>query len=789
MSTSIPKLKGTAIPEHGVGMVVEGLVQGVGFRPFVSRLATAECLTGWVRNAGQGVEIAVFGAGPAVERFKHRLRAEAPPLAKLTAIREHPVGNPAPKGFSILPSESGVLAAVTAPDAGICHSCRLELFDPGNRRHLHAFISCTDCGPRFSIQTGLPYDRVRTSMARFEMCADCALEYGDASNRRYHAEPIACHVCGPVLWLERKRETQKAAVGQAAILEAQDILRTGGIVAIKGIGGFHLACNALDETAINRLRTIKSRLCKPFALMVRDLDVARRFVEIDDVSLATMQSPAAPIVLLNRKPGSALPESLAPGLGRVGIMLPHSGLHALILEPFDQPLVMTSANAGTEPQVTSNDDARMLLANITDAVLMHDRDIVNRVDDSLVETDNGRQRVLRRARGFAPAPIGLPPGFPVEHPRMLATGGDLKNAFAFAKSSQIILSQHIGELESLRAFGEFETGIERLERLFDCDPEVIVVDVHPGYRARQFGAACAEMRGLKCEEVYHHHAHAAAVMIEHGFPLNHPPVLALVQDGIGLGPEGALWGAELLWTDYRCFRRFATLKPAALPGGDRAASEPWRNLVARLIDAFGEETNWPKPFRKRLEHLPVCAIETAIGAKLNCPLSSSAGRLFDAVAAALGLCVERLTYEGEAAMRLQYAAEQAIRSHCSITPYSFGLKESGDMIEIDPAPLWTAIAEDIQYGISTGEVAARFHAGWVQCWSDVAEMTAKLLGADPIIILTGGVMQNKLVAEGLASSLGQARNTVYRPVDIPANDGGIAVGQIAVALARHAAKR
>ena len=776
-------------PASGMGVLVEGLVQGVGFRPFVHRLAADENLAGWVRNSGASVEIAVFGAPPALENFSRRLRADAPPLARLTAIRERRITADPPRGFAILPSRAGARGASATPDAALCAACRAELLDPASRRYRHPFISCTDCGPRFSIQTGIPYDRALTSMARFAMCRDCAREYGDPADRRHHAQPIACHACGPMLWFERTGDPEPTSRGDAAIEEAQAILRAGGILAIKGIGGFHLACDALDEGAIDRLRARKRRPGKPFALMARDMDVASRFAKVDAAARAVMEGAAAPIVLLDRRPDSGLPANLTPGLGRIGIMLPYSGLHALLLAPFDHPLVMTSANASAEPQVIDNAEARERLADYADAFLLHDRDIINRADDSLVEIDGGRPRVLRRARGYAPAPVLLPPGFPADHPSVVATGGDLKNAFALAGAGSIVLAPHGGELESPRALEAFEAGIIRFEELFGIEPGLVAIDAHPGYRSSRFGASIATDRGMESVEVLHHHAHASSVMVEAGLPLDHPPVLALVQDGIGLGPDGALWGAELLLADYRAFRRLTTLKAAPLPGGDRAAVEPWRNLVARLNNAFGAPEGWPALFRERLRHLPVEALSLALGGRLATPLASSAGRLFDAVAAALGLCLERQTYEGEAAMRLQQAAETFHDGGGIAEPYSFDSVRADGQIEIDPAPIWGAIAKDLDRGLPVEEIAARFHAGWIESWSSVVTAAALELGTSPKVVLAGGVMQNRLVACALAARLDDAGFVVLRSSDIPVNDGGIAVGQIAVALARHAATR
>jgi hydrogenase maturation protein HypF len=772
---------------QGSAFVVQGVVQGVGFRPFVQRVATAERLAGWVRNAPDGVHIAVYGDEVGIARFRHRLGAEAPPLARIDRVTEGPVNGPAPAGFTILASVAGEVRTGIVPDAATCADCRRELFDPADRRYGYPFLNCTNCGPRFSIVEGLPYDRANTAMAGFAMCDECAAEYRDPADRRFHAQATACPTCGPAVWLESIGDGVVLAGGDAAILAVQARLAGGEICAIKGIGGFHLACSAVDEVAVRRLRQLKRRPAKPLALMVSDLAVAERFCRLEGGGRALLASPAAPIVLVAIRRDAELPAAIAPGLDRLGLMLPHSPLHLLLMAGFETPLVMTSGNAHGEPQATGNDQARSDLALLADVLLLHDRRIANRVDDSVVQVAGGRPQVLRRGRGLAPRPLPLPSGFARDHPAVLALGGDIKNAFAVAKGGRVVLSPHIGDLSSLRALADLEATLGLFLDLQEVAPDLVVADPHPGYRASRVARDVAERRNIPLVDVAHHHAHAAACMAEHGLPLGHPPVLALVQDGIGLGEDGALWGAELLACNYRQARRLATLRPTALPGGDRAALEPWRNLAAQLAAVDAEPAAWPEVFRRLLAGRPVEAVTAAIRAGVNAPPASSAGRLFDAVAAALGLIAGRQDYEGEAAMRLEAMAEQWVRAHGRPGGYRFAVgKDEEGLAVVDPAPLWPAIAQDLQAGATPSLVGARFHSGWARVWAALAG--AAPAAAEPVIVLSGGVFQNRLLAAMLASDLEVAGWRVLQHQDVPANDGGLALGQVVIALARHHAE-
>ncbi len=779
-------VRGTGSDAKGLELVVEGTVQGVGFRPFVHHLATSERLSGWVRNAADGVHICLFGQAARIARFRNRLASEMPPLARIAHIREQPLSGDPPEGFRIVASMTGDARTAVTADAATCAECRREMSDPGDRRFGYPFLNCTHCGPRFSIIEGLPYDRARTSMRRFAMCPACRAEYRDPGDRRFHAQPTACPDCGPAVWIEDAATGERTHTGPDAIEDARSRLRSGETVAIKGIGGFHLACSALDARAIGRLRTRKHRPAKPFAVMVRDLAVAERYCVLGAAEKRLLESPAAPIVLASMRADAELPDTLVPGLDRLGIMLPYAPLHILLMAPFDVPMVMTSGNAGDDPQVTDNAASRRELASFADALLMHDRDIVNRVDDSLVQIADGHPQVLRRARGYAPQPVRLPSGFGEDHPQILALGGDIKNTFAIAKTGNAILSQHIGDLTSATTHADLQSAISLYGDLFDFEPSLFVVDAHPDYRSARLARALAERAGRPLAEVQHHHAHAAACMAEHGLPRDHPPVLALVQDGIGWGEDGGLWGAELLHCDYRSARRLATLTPAHLPGGDLAARQPWRNLAARLCAAYGAGEDWPGAFSTRLADRPIDVLLRAVRAGVNAPLCSSAGRLFDAVSAAAGFCVDHQDYEGEAAMRLQAAAEGWIAENGPPVGYRFDLATNATgYMTVDPAGIWPEIADDLSCGDEPGRIAARFHVGYARAWAQTVRMASRDLERPPAVVLSGGVFQNRLLAAMVAADLASTGAVVLQHRDIPANDGGLALGQVVIALARH----
>lgn len=768
-------------------LIVTGTVQGVGFRPFVYRLAGEEGLVGDVGNSGRGVVLRLSGPPAALDRFQARLTAEAPPLARIERVAETaamgPDDPPIPTtGFHIRPSLADGGDTAISPDHATCPACLAELGDPGDRRYRYPFLNCTDCGPRYSIIQGLPYDRPATTMAGFPLCAECRAEYDDPTDRRFHAQPIACPKCGPGLWLEEADGT-RTAEGDAAIAIAVDRLKAGGILAILGLGGVHLACLATDTDAVDRLRAVKHRPGKPFAIMVRDATVATRFGLIAKAGpeAAALAEGAAPIVLSPYLTGAAaarLAPGLNPGLDRVGVMRPYTPLHSLLMAAFDDPLVMTSGNRAGRPQAISPAEARRELAGIADAFLLHNRPIANRIDDSVVQIVAGRRRVLRRARGYAPAPIHLPPGFGDDHPDLIAYGGDLKAAVALARHGRITLSPHIGDLDHPSVLAAFHKNVDLIGDLHGAAVEWHAVDGHPGYRSAGIGRERAAATGGGVFDIGHHHAHAAAAMVEAGLPADHPPVLAITLDGIGMGADGALWGGDILAADYRGAMRVGGLPAVALPGGDAAAREPWRPLIAQLQRVWPDPGAWPESLRARLADRPVALVVRAIEAGVNAPSCTSAGRLFDAVAAALGLVAGRQDYEGEAAMRLQAAAGSVDPARVG-NGYRFHVTKGA----IDPAPIWLAIADDLDAGELTSVMAARFHAGLASALV-TAVSTLQTSVRSKTVLLDGGVFNNALLAERLLTDLTAAGFTPFLPADIPVGDGGLAVGQVAIAIAR-----
>ena len=773
---------------RGEAITVRGQVQGVGFRPTVWRIATELGLDGDVRNTGEGVEIRLWG--DALDRFAERLAAEAPALARIDRIERAPIGGSAPRGFAIAGSATGRKRAFVTPDVATCADCLAEVRDPFAARYRYPFANCTNCGPRFSIVEGTPYDRARTSMRDFELCPTCRKEYENPADRRFHAQPIACHACGPRAWIEH---LGGGAVNHESFSMLDDVDAAGGmlmmghIVAIKGLGGFHLACDATVAEVVARLRARKRRRGKAFALMARDVEVIRRYCAVSDREEALLRDPAAPIVLLVAD-GEALPQAVAPGLDRLGFMLPHTPLHHLMLRRMARPVVMTSGNVSGQPQCTGVEEARARLAAVADFALMHDREIVNRIDDSVVRIDLGRPRLLRRARGYAPAPLPLPAGFDGEA-QGLALGGELKNTFCLVKDGRAILSQHMGDLEDAATSEDVSHNLTLYDRLYDHDPKVIAVDRHPEYLSSKRGQAMAARAGLPLVEVQHHHAHVAACMAENGWALDGGPVLGIAMDGLGYGADGTVWGGEFLACDYRGFRRLGCLKPVALPGGAAAVREPWRNAYAHLMAEMG----WAEfamnfgdlDIFAALEAAPRATLDAMIAKGLNAPLSSSCGRLFDAAAALCGLAWDAQAYEGEAAMRFEAAIDMAALGEPDDLAYPFSVPLMGGkgLPYIEPLGAWRALLGDRYLKTPVGVIAARFHRGLAAA---IVAMAARLSGEArrfPTIALTGGCFQNRtlftLVHQGL-----EARGfAVLSHEKVPANDAGLALGQSVVALA------
>ncbi len=737
---------------------VRGQVQGVGFRPFVWNLATRMGLSGEVRNDAEGVLILV--AGGDIDAFERALRDEAPALAVIDALESAPAAVGSGSGFRIAVSGPPGAETRVTPDAATCPACLAEIRDPTARRYGYPFTNCAHCGPRFTILERLPYDRAGTTMARFEMCADCRAEYEDPADRRFHAQPVACPRCGPRAWVEDSAGRERPG---DAIALAAGLLGGGRIVALKGLGGFHLACDATDAAAIALLRARKRRPAKPLAVMA-PLETVRRLARPGPEEERLLTAASAAIVLLDRRGDDGLPEGLAPGMGRLGWMLPYTPLHHLLLDRVGGPLVMTSGNLSGEPQVVDNAEAREKLRAFADGFLMHDRDIARRIDDGVEICGPAGPVVLRRARGRVPGTFPLPPGLPDR--QVLALGGQLKSAICLARNGQALLSHHMGDLDDALSVEEFLRADADLAALFDHAPEAVAVDLHPDFRATRHGRARAAALGVPVIEVQHHHAHMAAALGEARW--NGGVAVGVVLDGLGLGDDGTVWGGEILVGGYGAVRRAGFLRPAPLVGGDLAQAEPWRNAVVRL-----DEAGLPDLADRLFAAHPRDALRAAARAGLNAPLSSSAGRLFDAVAACLGLAVARQSHEGEAAMRLEALAARA--------PDGGAYPHAVTGGRIDPAPMFVALARDLAQGVEPEIIAARAHGFVADAFAAAARRVAEAAGADTVA-LSGGCFQNLVLLRGVLCRLDGLR--VCGPGMVPPNDGGLAYGQALVALAR-----
>jgi len=768
----------------GKAIRVRGIVQGVGFRPTIWRLAGQHRLTGEVWNDGLGVMIHAFGSDEDLEAFIRQIPLQLPPLARIDSVEvlardERPHSNE----FRIIASRHNGIETPIAADATTCPACLADITDPGNRRYRYPFTNCTHCGPRLSIIRQVPYDRDHTSMAAFTMCPQCQQEYDDPADRRFHAQANCCPDCGPKVWLEDSNADQ--ANHDDPISRAAELIRQGYIVAIKGLGGFHLACNAADVDAVNRLRERKRRYAKPFALMARDVDMIARYARLDEQEIRALHDKAAPIVLL-----SAQVETLAPGVApdddKLGFMLPYTPLHTLLLQDLDAPIVLTSGNISDEPQCTDNDEAREKLKDIADYLLLHDRAIVNRLDDSVARLMAGRMRLLRRARGYSPEALRLPPGFE-QTGNILAMGAELKNSFCLLKNGQAIVSQHIGDLENAAVQRDYRNAIDLYKHLYGFKPERIAVDNHPGFLSTQYGHILADTEAAILVPVQHHHAHLAACLAEHGIALDAPPVLAAIFDGLGMGDDGGLWGGEFLLGDYRGYTRLGHFQPIALPGGTQAMREPWRNAYAQLFHYFDWQTLQQEfaelDIIKLLASKPLDTLAMMIAKNLNSPPSTSCGRWFDAFAAALGLHGEQVHYEGQAAIALEnlaaplFAHEQPYPQACSMT-------RDGDLPVLNWQGLWLAVLADLKLGTGKARVAARIHHSLVAATVRLLIELSLQTGADSIV-LSGGVFQNRLLLEGVTGQLQQHGKVVLSPQHYPMNDGGLALGQAVVAAARN----
>jgi hydrogenase maturation protein HypF len=762
-------------------LLVTGVVQGVGFRPFVYGLAARLDLVGWVCNTSAGVLIEIEGSAESIDEFRSALTRDAPPLARIDQITIEPLPVNGFTTFEIRESRSapGAFQPIS-PDISICPDCLRELFDPHDRRYHYPFINCTNCGPRFTIIKDIPYDRPFTTMSSFEMCPDCAREYHDPLDRRFHAQPIACPTCGPKVWLEEvgsaefevsKVRSANAAIRnpQSAIEEAQRLLLNGKIIAVKGLGGFHLACDATNEAAVTELRRRKGRIDKPFALMMADLETIERYCLVSPEERSVLESHERPIVLLWRRsdPARSIASSVAPGQHTLGVMLPYTPLHYLLLEGLPA-LVMTSGNYSEEPIATDNTDALTRLAPLADACLLHDRDIHIRTDDSVVRVFQGVELPIRRSRGYAPYPVRLP----FKAPHILAVGGELKNTFCVTRDDYAFLSHHIGDLENYETLQSFEAGIDHFETLFRIKPEILAYDLHPNYLATRYALARAERDELPAIAVQHHHAHIAACLAEHRHSGDRR-VIGVAFDGTGYGIDGAIWGGEFLLADYAGFERATHLDYVALPGGDAATRKPARIALAYL-SAAGLSLEADLPPMAALSNEERRLIEQQIRTGFNSPLTSSMGRLFDAVASIIGVRQE-VNYEGQAAIELE-----AIADPSESGAYAFEIGET-----IGAAPLIRSIVADYRAGVDRSIIAARFHNSVARMIHTVCVNLRARHGLNQVA-LSGGVFQNVTLLSKTLELLRAADFEVFTHRYVPPNDGGLALGQAVVA--QHSAK-
>ncbi len=742
---------------------VTGVVQGVGFRPFVHRIATELGLAGFVGNNSGAVFIEVQGGAARIDEFGRRLRAEAPPLARINGVDVVDIETDTATAFHIVESQTAAGATTPIPpDIAVCDDCVAELFDPADRRYRHPFITCTNCGPRFTIIRALPYDRPATTMSEFAMCERCAAEYHDPANRRFHAQPIACPDCGPSLWFQHGADRVDGS--DAALVATQQALAAGSVVAIKGIGGYHLACRVDDEAVVGALRLRKARGAKPFAMLVRDLGVARRYAYIDDTDAAIMSSPARPIVLLRRRADAPVADAVAPGSPLLGLMLPYSPIHHLLLSPAPDALVLTSANRSDEPICFSEDDAAQRLPPLCDAVLDHNRPIHVPCDDSVVRVIDDRELPIRRSRGYAPLPVDLGR----DGPAVLAVGGELKNAFCLTDGPRAYMSGHIGDMETLETLRAFERAVGQLSEIRGR-PVRLAADLHPGYQTRNWAERHVGERPL--DLVQHHHAHVVSLLAEH-CRLGEP-IVGVSFDGTGYGCDGTIWGGEILAVgrDSHRFTRVGHLLPVPLPGGDAAVRNPWRMALSQL---WMSGIDWTPDLPPVSAATPaeLAVIRSQLDNDVGCVPCSSMGRLFDAVASLLGVR-HRIDYEGQAAIELEVLAESAGEHTAALR-----MDVHADGV-IDPTGMMRAMVSALRAGAEPALLAAGFHQAVA---ASVAEVVGLVAGDVRLVGLTGGVFQNVLLLYACRQRLQQAGFEVLTHHTVPPNDGGLALGQATVSV-------
>ena len=768
-------------------LLAEGVVQGVGFRPFVWRLATELGLAGRVRNAAGRVEIEAAGPAAALDAFARRLRDDAPPRARVERVTVRPLdaglaaGLPVP--FAIDESVSAASSdRLFPPDIATCDDCLRELSDPADRRFRYPFTNCTNCGPRATIITELPYDRAQTTMRPFPLCPACDAEYRDPANRRFHAEPVACPACGPRLSWRPTGAPAPVALGEAALDAAVRALVDGQVVAVKGLGGYHLACDATDDDAVRRLRDRKRRWAKPFAIMVRDIGAARALCRVGALERGLIEAPARPIVLLEaRRDGEpALAPSVATGNRRLGVFLPYTPLHHLLLEAVGRPLVLTSGNLTDEPLATDDDDALARLAGLADGFLAHDREIRARYDDSVTRVVARRESVVRRARGYAPGPLPLPVATPVP---FLAVGAELKHTFTLARGGRAHVAPHNGDLEDLATHRAFTDGLAHLSRLLALEPEVAAHDLHPEYLSTKY--ALAQFPPAKRIAVQHHHAHVASCAAEHGITSR---FLGVAYDGLGMGDDGTFWGGELFLADLRGYRRLGRFGRAPMPGGALAVRKPYRMALGYLLGAEGFRggaagmagaNELAGPFLARLDPREVALVRTQVARGLNAPVASSAGRLFDAAAALIGIR-DVAEFEAQAAIDLELAAGDR-----RADALAWHLDRVEGLLVYDPRPTLVALLDGVSRGRSAGSLAAGFQRAITVVTTAMLHDARERTGVRTVC-LSGGVFQNRRLASDLLRGLASDGFEVFINRQVPVNDGGVSYGQAAVAAARLA---
>ncbi len=751
---------------------IQGIVQGVGFRPFIYQLAVQHHLAGYVINNSKGVELEVEGSGDSIRRFFEAVVPQKPPLAHIASMEWSEIPPREDKAFEIRLSQSNEeRTALISPDVSVCEDCLREAGNPSDRRYHYPFINCTNCGPRYTIIQDIPYDREYTTMKKFEMCPECRAEYEDPDDRRFHAQPNACWTCGPRASLYNAEAALLAC--EDPIVKAASLLKDGHVLAIKGLGGFHLAVDARNDRAVRRLRRRKHREEKPLALMVKDLDAACEIGHVCAREAEALGSYRRPIVLVKKRRRHGLSSQIAPRNKYFGIMLPYTPLHYRIMEEGFRALVMTSGNMTEEPITIDNDQAFQRLAGIADYFLTHDRDIYLRSDDSIVRLAGEEMRLIRRSRGYVPVPLFLSEGLR-RLPSALAVGAELKNTVCLTKENRAFLSQHVGDMENLETLEFFRLTVDHLKRILEIRPVILAHDLHPDYLSSIYAREQTELPTLA---VQHHHAHIVSCLAEHGV---HGPVIGLALDGTGLGSDGTVWGGEALLADLSSFKRLAHLECVPLPGGDAAARDPWRMALAYLDAVYGDELfNLPIPFVKDLRPGEARVVLQMARKGINSPLTSSCGRLFDAVSAVLGIR-KRTAYEGQAAVELEMSQNPREQGH-----YPWLVEDEADQRVLKTSVTFRAVVEDIRRGTPKGTISRRFHNTLVHSFTEVCDILRDDTGIAHVA-LSGGAFQNDTLLTGLTRALTERGFWVYSHRHVPSNDGGLALGQAVCAASRHA---